>query len=645
MPTRTTFSAGDINTAMCGICGYIDRNGNITPDVIHQMNQLLHHRGPDGDGVLHFEQGAVAMRRLKIVDISGGDQPIYNEDKTLAIMFNGEIYNYPPLRDDLLQKGHVFTTKTDTEAILHAYESYGVDCLEHLNGMFAFCIIDLRANSIFVARDRTGIKPLYFAEYEGGLVFASELKALLKFPGLSLEIDHEALDQYLTFEYIPAPRSIFRSIRKLEPGHAFTYDAENGFRKWRYWDMNLEASEGAPAYAGINEAAEDLRECLREVVKMELMSDVPLGLFLSGGVDSSSIAAMLQQIGNRQMKSFSITFEDSSFNESHFAHMAAQHTQTEHHELRLTAPMVINMIPQVGQYMDEPIADSSFVPTMLLSQFTRETVTVALGGDGGDEVFAGYSTLQAHRIMSIYKSMLPNPIRRMVQFGVGLLPVSFNNISLDFKLRRFSNYDRFPFELRHHYWLGSFDTDMKRHVLLKNYQREQASTFGIVQHHLEQCGASDLLNRVLYLDMKMYLDGDILPKVDRASMAHSLEVRVPFLNHEILKFISRLPIQYKLDGLTTKAVLRKAMQPYLPPQIVRRSKKGFNMPVAKWLTEDLREWASDLLSAERIKRQGIFHAAEVQKLLNDHLTRKRDARKQLWTLLMFQVWLDHWLES
>lgn len=628
---------------MCGICGYVhqDRQRVVHEPHLRGMNESITHRGPDSEGYYIQPGVALAMRRLSIIDVVGGAQPIFNEDKTLAIIFNGEIYNFQEVRTRLLQEGHQFCTQTDTECIVHAYESWGVDCLDQLNGMFAFALWDTREQKLFLARDRTGIKPLYYADLDGTLVFGSELKALLQYPEMPRELDYFALDEYLTFEYIPAPHSIFRHIKKLPPGHALTYQ-DGKVRIWSYWDLKLEQSEDDAIGPRFEERAAEFRSVLKDVVRHEMISDVPLGVLLSGGIDSSSVAALMTEISTQQVKSFSITFEDASFDEARFARLVADHLGTEHHELRLTGAMALEVLERIPRFMDEPLADSSLVPTMLLSGFVRQHVTVALGGDGGDEMLAGYSTLQAHRLMTTYKRVVPGPLRQVALSLVNRLPVSFNNISADFKLKRFARGHNLPMEVRHQSWLGSFNAAEKEMILSRPLLRHWSATYNTVLEHRARAAAQNALNVILYLDLKMYLDGDILPKVDRASMSHSLEVRVPFLNYDVLSFLERIPIDYKLRGLTTKALLRKAMENDLPGEILNRGKKGFNMPVARWLNNELRDWTYDLLSRDRLQRQGIFNADGVQQLLADHMARRRDARKHLWTLLMFQVWLDHW---
>jgi asparagine synthase (glutamine-hydrolysing) len=430
----------------------------------------------------------------------------------------------------------------------------------------------------------------------------------------------------------------------LPPGYALTYN-RGELRIWSYWDFHLEQSEGRPDQAPFKDVAASFRDVLKEAVRQEMVSDVPLGIFLSGGVDSSALAALAAEINPGQVKTFSITFEDASFDESRFARLTANHLGTQHHEMALTSQVALDIIPRIAMFMDEPLADSSIVPTMLLCEFARQHVTVALGGDGGDEMLAGYSTLQAHRLMEMYASAVPGTLRRVIQQAVKRLPTSFNDLSLDFKLKRFTDGHALPPEIRHQTWLGSFDTKLKHSILQKPYIRPSHETYDVVFRHWAQTVAQNPLNKVLYLDMKMYLDGDILSKVDRASMSHSLEVRVPFLNLELLRFLECVPIDYKLQFMTTKSLLRRAMQNDLPREILLRGKKGFNIPVARWLTTDLHDWAYDLLAPERLQRQGIFNSKAVQNMLQNHMSRRQDMRKHLWTLLMFQTWWDQWLAS
>lgn len=629
---------------MCGICGiyYSDPSRPVDLDVLRGMCASLHHRGPDDEGIYVDGPIGLGMRRLSIIDLAGGQQPIHNEDRTTWVVYNGEMYNYQALTMRLAGLGHNFYTRSDTETVVHAYEEFGADCLEHLNGMFAFALWDSREHVLFLARDRTGIKPLYYTQTADGLLFGSELKAILAHPNVPRRVDPIALDQYLTFEYVPTPRTIFEGIHKLPPGHYLTLDAEGTLRVEQYWDMALEQSENAPPRR-IAEIEAELCDLLREVVEMEMISDVPVGVLLSGGIDSSAVAAMMTQVAPGNVSSFSITFDDPSFDESSYARLVANHLGTRHHEYRLTPREMLDLIPHIVDFMDEPLADSSLVPTTLLARFVRQHVKVALGGDGGDELFAGYSTLQAHRIVRIYKRAVPKVLRRAVASSVvSALPTSFDNISLDFKIKRFVEGDRFTLPVRHHRWLGSFTAEQKHVLLRPELRRSEEETYEVAYAHVARCQARHFLNRVLYLDMKMYMEGDILPKADRASMSASLEVRVPFLNHKLLTFCAALPHRYKLRGLQTKYILRRALRGLLPDRILLRGKKGFNIPVARWLTGELRDFTYDMLSPERLRREGFFEPETVRHLLDDHMTHKRDVRKHLWTLLTFELWLDRW---
>jgi len=607
---------------------------------LEAMDSSLYRRGPDDHGV--FQDGDVVLgsRRLSIIDVEGGHQPLGNEDGTVHAVLNGEIYNYRELRDSLKQRGHIFSTASDTEVLVHAYEEYGTELVSHLNGMFAFGLWDAKRKLLLLARDRLGIKPLFYSILsDGQVVFASELRGILACPQVPRELDLVSLNQYLSFEYVPAPRSMIQGVSKLSAGHIATYHLGN-FQTHMYWDLEFdeEQSENTSEEAWANE----LRSCLEEVVAMEMVSDVPIGVFLSGGLDSSSVAAMMKAHQSGPVRSFTIGLEDSSFDESEFASYTAQHLGIEHFEERIDERTVLELVPNIGDLLDEPLGDSSLVPTYLLSKFARKHIKVALGGDGGDELFAGYSTLQAHRLAQglsrlpsfLTKQLLPSVVNRM--------PVSINNISLDFKLKRFVDGLSFPPEVRHHRWLGSF-TPEEKFGLFTSQMRDQLAghdTYEPVYAHLDACKAKNLLNRMMYLDTKLYLEGDILQKVDRASMACSLEVRVPFLNHRLVETALRIPLNLKLNGFRRKHILRKAMEGIVPDQTLKQKKKGFNVPMARWLRGELREVATDMLSPERLKRQGIFEPNSVESILSQHLNGQKDNRKLLWTLLTFQFWCD-----
>lgn len=628
---------------MCGICGMVHAEPTraLEPRLIDAMCSTIFHRGPDEQGT--YVQGSVGLgcRRLSIIDLEWGKQPIHNEDKTIWIVSNGEIYNYPALTRMLEQHGHRFYTRSDTETIIHAYEEFGDAFLHHLNGMFSFALWDARRQRLVLARDRMGIKPLYYTLHDNTLIFASELKAILGYPGLRRNIDLVALNEYLSYEYVPAPRTIFQDIFKLPPGHALSF-CEGQTEIWQYWDIDLARSETIQPKEQIEYESEVL-DILREVVNQEMVSDVPIGVLLSGGIDSSGVAALMVESTNDVVQSFSVGFDDPSFDESFHARQVAQHLGTKHRELTLTPREMLDLIPAIGEFLDEPFGDSSFIPTYLLAKFAREHVKVALGGDGGDELFAGYSTLQAHRLMNYYERLLPGFIRsQLVPWVVERLPVSLDNISFDFKARRFISGRDTPTIERHHLWLGSFTPAQKVELLQNWAQIEKKEPYRTAVEHLQASRAQEIINQVLYCDMKLYLEGDILTKVDRASMANSLEVRVPLLNNKLVEYVAAIPHELKLHWMTRKYIMRKALRGLVPNNILRRGKKGFNIPVAKWLLGPLRPLAEEMFSQERLERDGFFQAIYVRGLLDDHLAGRQDNRKLLWTLLVFQLWHERW---
>jgi asparagine synthase (glutamine-hydrolysing) len=588
--------------------------------------------------VYNDDRVALGSTRLAIIDLASGHQPIHNEDQTIWIVFNGEIYNFTALRRQLERLGHEFYTNSDTEAIVHAYEEFGRECVQYLNGIFAFAIWDSRKQELFLARDRVGVKPLFYALTPESLIFASELKVILIHPRIERKIDLVSLDQYLTFEYVPTPRSIISGVKKLPPGNTLT--AKDGRVDVRpYWDVRLERSEtGRKSTA---EYESELRDQLYTAVRKELVSDVPVGVLLSGGLDSSALTMAAATAYPGTLKTFTAAFEDSSFDESRHARRVAELAGAEHHEFTMSADALLDIIPRLGELVDEPLGDSSFVPTHLVCQFARKHVKVALGGDGGDELFAGYPTYQAHRLVEYYERFVPEVVRRdIVPSLVGRIPTSFENISLDFKLKRFISARGAPLEVRHHQWLGSFTASQKRELLQPWAQVQEHDTFSILSEHQRQCSARQPINQLLYWDMKMYLEGDILQKVDRASMACSLEVRVPLLNHAFVEWATAVPHALKLKALTTKYLFRRSLAKMLPSDITQRGKKGFNMPVAKWLAGPLRELVEDTLAEHRLRSGGFFEPATVRRLLDEHYAQRADHRKLIWTLLVFQLWHD-----
>jgi len=635
---------------MCGIVGFLTSNPSDIPDhqILKRMRELLTHRGPDDQGEYIRslnEKGPflfLGHRRLSIIDLVSGQQPLSNEDGTVWVIFNGEIYNFKELRDRLRTLGHRFATNSDTEVIVHSYEEYGEGCFKHLNGMFAIGIWDERKKQLILARDRLGKKPLYYSALPGTFLFASELKAIMAYPKFERKIAPLSLMKYLFYEFIPSPHTIFEDAMKLPAASYLIWRDEKTEIK-RYWspfDMEVikDISEG--------EAESRIIDLLRTSVKRRLISDVPLGIFLSGGIDSSAVAAFAQREVPGKVKTFSIGFEDPSFDESGYASLASTFLETEHYEQRMTPEDLLAIVPQLPDILDEPMADASILPTYLLSKFTREHVTVALGGDGGDELFAGYPTYLAHQLAKPYENYL-GLLHPLATYLGNLLPVSDNNISFDFKMKKFLSGIGYPDGIRNSIWLGSFPF-IENEKVLSDEIRSQFNRDRLVEdlaRYEKDYPLNDRMTLLQYLDLKLYLQEAILVKVDRASMACSLEVRAPFLDYELVEFVMRLPSRLKLKGFTSKYILKRAMKKFLPPKVVHRPKKGFGVPIAKWVKGPLKELFRNMLSLERIEREGFLSQEYVATLLEDHLKNKKDNRKPLWTLLIWQLWVDRYHPS
>jgi len=632
---------------MCGIYGYVSSRGGIQPEILRRMGDTLRHRGPDDEGecIQHSEELAVALghKRLSIIDLtSAAKQPISDEDGKIWLTYNGEIYNFRELRSELAAKGHTFKSTSDGEVIVHLYEEMGAACLERLKGMFAFALWDETQQSLFLARDRIGKKPLHYAIYDGGIAFASEIKALLKHPKVVKEIDLSALNKYLTFEYVPAPATIFKSIKKLEPGHYLSY--QNGKSEIKkYWDIPL--ADYPIGFKTEDEYAEELRDILERAVRSRLVADVPVGVFLSGGIDSGVIAALAAK-ADRKIECFSIGFDEPSFDESSHAKSIAKALGLNHRLKIFNTREMLDNLDELPNFLDEPLADASILPSYLLSKVASERLKVALSGDGGDELFAGYPTYQAHRIITYY-DLLPETLKNSVKALAAWLPVSHGNISTDFKIKQFLRGAGVSPEIRFFMWMGSFTESEKKGLLSSDVRAALAheNTYEDVFAYIRESGLNKDLERILYLSMKLYLQDDILVKVDRAAMANGLEVRCPLLDQELVEFACRLPMQYKLHGLKTKYLLKKAAAGILPDSIINRKKKGFGIPISKWLTGELKSYMLDYLGEERIKRQGYFNYPYVKGLIDDHLHKRKDHRKLLWTLLIFQIWHDRVFEN
>ena len=630
---------------MCGICGVAGEEEAGGIGLVRRMCQAMMHRGPDDEGIQHLDGVTLGMRRLSIIDLEGGHQPIHNEGSTVWVVQNGEIYNHLELREQLVAAGHAFSTQSDTEVLVHGYEQWGEGLLERLNGMFAFALLDRPRSLLLLARDRMGIKPLHYAIDGRRLVFASELKALLCDAALNKGIDPAALDQYLALEYVPSPGCIVRGISKLPPAHSLTWTVADGaLRLRRYWAPDLEAGERDVRSRSLDEHCEELLAVLHESVRKELISDVPIGVFLSGGIDSSAVTAMMSRLGG-DVKSFSVGFSERSFDEAPYAREVARFLGTEHRELTLEPSMLLDLIPQLPTLLDEPLGDASIIPTYLLSAFTRRHVKVALGGDGGDELFAGYPTMRAHRLAGYYRRT-PRVLREgLVAPVVRRLPVSRDNLSFDFRAKRFVASAHRPVAERHQRWMGSFAPE-ERDALLSRDLRGQLAANGAHDPSAAVLTDSSLrepLNQVLLMDMRLYLENDILVKLDRASMMASLEGRVPLLNNDFVEYATRLPLDLKLRGLRSKFLFKRALRGILPDSILKRPKKGFGIPVAHWFRGPLKEQMLSVLSPERIARKGFFEPAAVAGLIDDHLAGRVDNRKQLWTLFVFDLWHDGYL--
>jgi asparagine synthase (glutamine-hydrolysing) len=623
---------------MCGIAGFTTLQQQLADcdAVVRRMTACLRPRGPDGEGYHSDAHVHLGHRRLSIIDLEGGAQPMSIEGGRYQIVFNGEIYNYIELRADLEKRGRVFATKSDTEVILHQFAVAGIDGIRELNGMFAFALWDRDARQLFLARDRIGIKPLHYFESNGELVFASELKALLAHPAARRRLDLLSVSKYLTYGYVPAPHTIFEGIHKLEPGYHLRFDA-NGLRKTQYWDIPMQ--DNPISGRNVDECAEQALALLRDSVRLQLRSDVPVGVFLSGGLDSSALTTLAAQATGGKLRTFSIGFEEATYDESPYAREVAEWCGTEHHQEILSQRRAVGMLSEALGILDEPFADASILPTYLLSRFTAGHVKVALGGDGGDELFAGYPSFQAHKIMEKL-SVLPVTWRDALTRAARRIPVSHRYASVDFLVQQFFRGAGVSPEIRFFLWMGYFGNDQKQQLLTPSAREAllRKNPFEDILNYVRLSGLISDFPRILYLCMKLYLQDGILVKVDRASMAHSLEVRVPYLDHHLVEFAAGIQPGYKLRGLKTKYVFKRAVRGLLPRRIITRRKAGFMIPLATWIENDLRAMVEDLCAPSALSGDGLFDPRAVRTLLDEHFQRRRDHRKLIWALLVFQHW-------
>jgi len=614
---------------VCGICGIATTHGAADVEALRAMSELLVHRGPDSGGE-HVDHGvALGARRLSIIDLEHGDQPIANEDGSCVVVQNGEIYNYPELRRDLERAGHELRTRCDTEALVHLYEEHGTGFAERLRGMFAAAIWDARRRRLVLARDPYGIKPLYYRHVGGELRFASELRALPRG-----EIDLDALEAFLAFNSIPAPYSIFRDIRKLPAGHVLVWEDGEIFVE-RYARPGP-TREGELRDGDEAELVEELRARLRDSVRAHLLSDVPVGVLLSGGVDSAALAALAAQETPEPVHTFTIGFAERSFDERDDARLVAERYGTEHHEL-LVRPEPELLLRALAETFDEPFADSSALPTYLVSQLAAEHVKVALSGEGGDELFGGYYTYVADLMGDRFA-----PLARAVRPLVEALPASTRKASLDYKAKRFVRAAHLPPLERHHGWKEIFSADARAELTGRRATFDPVDVYRA--RYAETAGAPQLA-RLQDVDFGVYLVDDLLVKTDRASMAHSLEARVPFLDPLVTNLAFALPTRLKVRGLAKKVLLRKAVEPLLPAEVVHGRKRGFSIPAAAWLRGELEPFARETLSAKNLQRQGFFQPAPVARLIDEHVAGREDWSRQLWGLLAFTLWHERHVEQ
>ncbi len=627
---------------MCGIAGFVIKNGS-RPErgVLEAMNQAIFHRGPDEDGFFVDDHAALAMRRLAIIDLASGQQPIWNADKTKCIFFNGEIYNYQELRKGLDERGHKFYTNSDTEAIIHLYDEFGVDCVQQLRGMFAIAIWDTVEQSLFLARDRVGKKPvLYSHQTNGDLIFGSEFQALLKHPAVSREVDPEAIDAYLSYSCVPAPLTAFRSIRKLEPGHWLRW--KNGsIEMQRYWSPDfskkIKISE--------RDAIEETTRLLRESTKLRMISEVPLGAFLSGGVDSSTVVALMAQESSTPVKTFSIGFDDEDYSELKYARMVAEHVGAEYHEF-IVKPNALEILPTLVDHYGEPYADSSAIPTYYVAKETRQHVTVALNGDGGDESFAGYERYAAMRIAEKYHRIPAIMRKAFVEFPVNLIPTSELKRSRVRDGKRFLSAASLPKVERYFRWRSAFDRESKSDLYTSDFRHAVDSTDAsdFLRRWFATANGAGIVDATMLVDQMTYLPNDLLVKVDIASMANSLEARSPFLDHKVIEFAASLPESLKMSGVETKSFLKKVAARLVPREAIYRRKMGFGVPVGKWFRGEMKGFVCEILLSEASMTRGIIKPEILLKYVDEHTRGDRDHAFRIWALLMLELWYQRFID-
>jgi asparagine synthase (glutamine-hydrolysing) len=631
---------------MCGITGIFDTRGQrpIAHAVLQRMNDAQHHRGPD-EGRVHVEPGlGFGHRRLSIIDVATGQQPQFNEDGSVCIVFNGEIYNYQDLMPELQALGHVFRTRSDTECIVHAWEAWGEQCVQRLRGMFAFALWDRHRQTLFMARDRLGVKPLFYSVLDDGmLLFGSELKSVLTHGGMRREVDSLAIEEYFALGYVAEPRTIFKQAKKLAPGHMLTWRrGQPEPRQLPYWDVRFTLGNAI----GVEEACEELRRRLAESVRLRMISEVPLGAFLSGGVDSSAVVATMAGLSDHPVRTCSIAFDDPQFNESQFAQTVADRYRTDHH-VETVKSDDFDLIDTLAHLYDEPYADSSAIPTYRVCQLARKRVTVALSGDGGDESFGGYRRYRMHLMEERMRSSLPYGLRRPLFGTLGRLYPKADWAPRMFRAKTtFEGMARTPVEAYFHS-VSILRGPMREQLFSASLKRELGGydARAVFDHHASKAQTDDPLALIQYLDLKTYLVGDINTKVDRASMAHSLEVREPLMDHPLVEWLASLPSSLKVRGSEGKFLLKKAMEPALSDDILYRPKMGFAVPLARWFRGPLRERVRESVLGDRLLSTGWFDEGYLRHLVEAHQNGTRDYSAPLWTLLMFEAFLRQGIED
>lgn len=626
---------------MCGICGKINFNGNsIEPEDILKKARALTHRGPDDEGV--YIDGAVGLgsRRLSIIDLETGRQPIHNEDSSIWVVCNGEIYNYRELSDNLKAQGHTFYTRSDTEVIVHLYERYQEECVKHLNGIFAFAIWDKKRKKLFLGRDRLGVKPLFYYQDKTRLIFASEIKAIIEDDALTREVNQEAMYHFFSLNYTPSPLTMFKNIHSLSAGHLLSC-CDKGVRISKYWDLAFKENRDASE----DRIAGQLKEQLDKSVKMQLVSDVPVGAFLSGGIDSSALVSLMRKNLNKPIKTFNVRFDESSYDESAYAALVAKAFDAEHHEVFCRPQDYIDCLPEIIRYSDNLTVDISMLPLYLVSRLAGQHVKVVLSGDGADELFAGYPTYAADKLAGAYRK-LPGVLKnRLIPSLVSRLPVSEEKMSFEFKARRFIQGAGLSPSQAHFSWRMIFSEQDKRELFVDDiWNNNSQKAPWVYQRFYQNSSSREGLSSHQYADIKGWLVDSILAKVDFMSMANSLEARVPYLDHELVEFAAGIPAKLKLNRFTPKYILKQALKDKIPRQILNRSKAGFNIPIGKWLRRELKGLLTDILCPESLKKIGYFNRPYIKELIDGHLSFKKDNGYKLLSLMHFCLWHDKFIK-